>query len=83
MNANDVEMAISAGLSASSSKVNVQTEDNVHFYATIISEDFSGQSQVARQRKVYSILGDKISSGEIHALSLKTYTEKEWEEVNA
>lgn len=83
MNAEEVEAKIISGLFASGSLVNVQTEDNVHFYATIISEDFNERSQLARQRMVYKILGDKISSGEIHAISLKTYTAKEWEEINA
>lgn len=83
MNANEVEAKIISGLFAPSSSVVVQTEDDVHFYATIVSEDFNGKSQLARQRIVYEILGDRISSGEIHAISLKTYTVKEWEEINA
>ena len=54
--------------------------DGRHFYATIVSPDFTGQRTVARQRAVYAALGDKIlgSDAQIHALSMKTYTPEEW-----
>ncbi|MBT4964240.1 MAG: BolA/IbaG family iron-sulfur metabolism protein [Francisellaceae bacterium] len=82
MNANEVESQIRVGLS-DVTDILVKTEDEVHFYATVISNDFIDKTQVARQRQIYQILGEGISSGEIHAISFKTYTKKEWEEVNA
>ena len=50
--------------------------DGSHFYATIISSDFAGQSLLQRQRKVYAALGNKMHT-EIHALSMLTYTPDE------
>jgi acid stress-induced BolA-like protein IbaG/YrbA len=35
-------------------------------------------SLVKKQQKVYATLGDKITSGEVHALTIKTYTSDEW-----
>lgn len=51
--------------------------DGTHFEALVISATFEGLSLIERQRKVYQALGDKIQTGEIHALSIKAKTPKE------
>lgn len=51
--------------------------DGNHFEAIVISEMFEGKRPVARQQMVYATVQDKISSGELHALSLKTMTPAE------
>jgi len=61
-------------------KAIVSSEDNVHFSAIVIGEIFKGQSRVKQQQMVYAALGDKITSGEIHALALKTLTPDQWDE---
>ena len=38
---------------------------------------FEGLNRVKRQQKVYGILNDKISSGEIHAVSMTCVTPSE------
>ncbi|MDF2690501.1 MAG: BolA family transcriptional regulator [Gammaproteobacteria bacterium] len=57
----------------------VNSEDNVHFSAIVIGEIFRGQRVVKQQQMVYAVLGDKITSGEIHALALRTLTPEVWE----
>lgn len=59
-------------------EISVQSEDNVHFNATVISDNFINKRSVARQQQVYAALGNLITNGTIHALSLKTYTKEEW-----
>ena len=54
------------------SVIQVETPDQVHFQAWIKSKSFKGLSRIDQQRKVYEVLGDLISSGTVHALSLKT-----------
>jgi acid stress-induced BolA-like protein IbaG/YrbA len=44
----------------------------VHFDAEIKAAQFAGLSRVAMQQQVYAALGDLITSGAVHALSLKT-----------
>jgi acid stress-induced BolA-like protein IbaG/YrbA len=39
---------------------------------------FRGKTLLQQQRMVYATLGDRIVNGEIHALSLKTYTPEDW-----
>lgn len=54
------------------------TGDGQHFEATVVSDEFAGKSRIGRQQLVYKTLGDRMK-GEIHALSMKTYTPEEWE----
>jgi len=47
-----------------------------HFNVEVISQSFDGQSRVARQRHVYSLLADELKE-RVHALSLVTLTPNE------
>lgn len=75
MNPEDVQKMIEAGLPDCEVKV---TGDGSHFDATVIGEVFDGLSLVKKQQKVYATLGDKITSGEVHALTIKTFTPDEY-----
>ncbi len=78
MNPEDVQKMIEAGLPDCEVKV---TGDGSHFEAVIIGEVFEGLSLVKKQQKVYATLGDKITSGEVHALTIKTFTAAEYEKA--
>ena len=43
----------------------------------IISESFEGLSQLKRQKKIYAILNEMVSTGEIHAVTMYTNTPSE------
>ena len=62
--------------------VAVESMDNVHFSAIVASDDFKDKSLVKRQQLVYGCLGDNIHNGNIHALTLKTFTQEEWDAQN-
>jgi acid stress-induced BolA-like protein IbaG/YrbA len=53
--------------------------DGQHFEAVIVSEEFSGLSRIQRQQRVNKTLGERMT-GEIHALSMKTFTPQEWQD---
>ena len=53
--------------------------DGYHYYLTIVSDVFLGKSKVARQQWVYAQLKQYITTGSLHALSMKTWTNEEWE----
>lgn len=58
----------------------VQVEgDGYHYELTIVSDAFIGKSRVARQQWVYARLNDYITSGRLHAVNMKTWTQSEWE----
>jgi acid stress-induced BolA-like protein IbaG/YrbA len=50
----------------------VEGEDGRHFSATVTAAEFAGKTKVQQQQLIYNILGAEITSGAIHALSLKT-----------
>lgn len=75
MNPEDVQKMIQEGLKDCEVKV---TGDGSHFEAIVIGEMFSGLSLVKKQQAVYATLGDKITNGEVHALTIKTFTAEEW-----
>jgi acid stress-induced BolA-like protein IbaG/YrbA len=70
----DVKAYIAAGLECE--HLDVQG-DGRHFEATIVSPLFEGKSPVQRHQIVYRALGDRMRE-EIHALSMKTLTPREW-----
>ncbi len=48
----------------------------------LVSPSFEGLSRVKRQQLVYALLNEKIASGEIHAVMMKTMTPAEQEAAN-
>lgn len=71
MNAQDIEQLIAAGLPCTHLEV---TGDGRHWYATIVSEAFTGKRLIQRHQMVYATLGGRMATDEIHALSMKTLT---------
>lgn len=55
--------------------------DGTHFQAVVVSERFAGKSPIERHKLVYAALGDAMES-EIHAISIKTYTDEQWKKIN-
>jgi acid stress-induced BolA-like protein IbaG/YrbA len=53
-----------------SARVNVQSEDNVHYTARIICQSFAGLSRIERHRQIHDAIGPELGR-EIHALSLE------------
>jgi len=51
--------------------------DGCNCSAVIVSPVFEGLSLLQRQRAVLGVVKDEIKSGELHALSVKTFTPAE------
>jgi acid stress-induced BolA-like protein IbaG/YrbA len=60
--------------------IEILGEDGTHFEGTIVSRLFEGLNRVKQHQLVFNALGDKMKS-EIHALSMKTYTPNEWNQL--
>ncbi len=71
MNREQVAAMIQAGLP--DAQVDVQSEDDVHFSAVVVSGEFEGLRPLQRHQLVYRTLGDKMG-GEIHALAIRALT---------
>jgi acid stress-induced BolA-like protein IbaG/YrbA len=74
MNSTEIEELIRAALPGAA--VQVRSGDNVHFEATVVSDQFEGKRPLQRHQLVYRALGERMG-GEIHALQLSTLTPAE------
>lgn len=75
METTTVETLIRSGLPGAQVQV---TGDGSHFDALVISPAFEGQSPIKKQRLVMDTVRHQIASGELHALSIKTFTPEQW-----
>jgi acid stress-induced BolA-like protein IbaG/YrbA len=74
MTPSEIEQLIQAGLPGAS--VTVNSDDNTHFAAIIVSAEFAGKRPLQRHQMVYRTLGDAMG-GAIHALSIEALTPEE------
>lgn len=56
--------------------------DGYRYQITIVTDLFLEKSKVARQKWVYAQLNDFITTGMLHALTMKTWTKEEWGKQN-
>lgn len=75
MTPQEIEVLIRAYLPDTTATV--QSTDNVHFDAVVVSPSFTGKRTLQRHRLIYGALGSSIG-GDIHALSIQAYTPEEW-----
>ncbi len=80
MTPQDIEALIRAHLPDTTATV--QSADNVHFDAVVVSPAFAGKRTLQRHRLVYGALGSRIG-GDIHALSIQAFTPEEWQDRQA
>lgn len=59
------------------SRVEVQG-DGSKFEAQVVSDTFAGLSTLKRHQQVYAVVGEHITSGAIHALTIKAFTPDEF-----
>ena len=76
MLSDEIQLAIKT--SFPDAAINLDGEE-CSFIATVISDGFDGLSTVKRQQQVLATVHDKLTSGEVHALSVSAFTLAEWE----
>ena len=79
MEPTEIEKLISAGFT--NPTVRVASDDNHHFEALVIAEEFVGKRLLARHQLVYRCLGSLVGN-EIHALSIRAMTPAEWRQAS-
>lgn len=60
------------------SDVKVKSE-GTHFQIIAIDDRFADMSRVKKQQLVYAPLSELIADGTIHAVSIKTFSEQQWQ----
>jgi acid stress-induced BolA-like protein IbaG/YrbA len=74
MNPQEIAQLIRAGLPGA--EVRVESDDNTHFAARVVTSEFVGKRSLARHQLVYQTLGERMGR-EIHALSIDALTPEE------
>jgi acid stress-induced BolA-like protein IbaG/YrbA len=74
MNPTEIETMIKTGFE--NADVRVMSDDNTHFAAIVIADEFAGKRSIARHQMVYKTLGVLVGN-EIHALSISALTPDE------
>ena len=59
-------------------EVKVKSEGS-HYQVIAIDDRFEEMSRVKRQQVVSAPLSDKIADGTIHALTIKTFSQAQWQ----
>ena len=72
----DIKQRITSGIEGAD--VMVRLDGNKCLVA-VASAAFEGQRSVKKQPMVYACLNELIASGDLHAVSMLTYTPSEWE----
>lgn len=70
--------SLTAGTKA---EVSDLTGGSDHFQAVVISPAFQGKLMMEQHRIIYSLFQNEIDSGEVHALTLKTYTPEQYKKL--
>ncbi len=52
-----------------------------HYQAVIVSPAFAGKLMMEQHRMVYALFKAEVDSGEVHALTLKTYTPEQYQKA--
>jgi monothiol glutaredoxin len=76
----DIQQMVVAGMSAS--EVIIEGE-GCDLLITVVSDEFADLSPVKKQQMVMAILQEPLTSGRIHALTVKTFTPSQWQEINS
>jgi acid stress-induced BolA-like protein IbaG/YrbA len=72
----EVRSLIETGLPGCQLSVN---GEGCNFSVVVVGEIFEGLTPVQRQQKVLATVREPLSSGALHAISMKVYTPSEWQ----
>ncbi len=78
MHPNEVKKLLSAQINCQ--HIEVSGEDQRHYEALVVSDEFDGLMKIKRHRMIYQALG-KHMEADIHALSIKAMTPEEYQQL--
>ena len=52
-----------------------------HYQAILVSKAFEGKMMIEQHRQVMKLVQAEVDSGEVHALTLKTYTPEQYQRL--
>ncbi len=79
MQPEEIKRLIEAGIPGSEAFVE---GDGAHFLACVVSPVFAGKSRIQKQQIVNDTVKTQLLNGTLHALSIKTFTPEEWDQLD-
>lgn len=76
-----IEERIRGALEGAEIEVRDTQGTGTYFEARVVAEAFEGKSMVEQHQLVYAPVKHLLDSGELHALTLKTYTPQQWKKM--
>jgi acid stress-induced BolA-like protein IbaG/YrbA len=73
-----VEAMIKAGLPDAQVQVQDLTGTRDHYQVVVVSSMFEGKRLIQQHQLVNGAVQSAMATGELHALTMKTYTPEEW-----
>ncbi len=76
MNTDEMKAVIEAAIPTDF--VLVESADNVHFYVTVVAEQFTEMTKMQQHKMIMALFSDELANESVHALSIKTFTPQKW-----
>ena len=74
----DVKNRIEEGIPDSECLVNEFSGGTDHYSVVVISDSFDGLVSLKRHRMIMDLFKEEMDTGEVHALTIKALTRKQW-----
>ncbi len=81
MDPREIEALIQAALPGAQVRVEDTVGDGNHFQAIVVAEQFQGLPLLKQHQLVNEALKTYLQDGRLHALSLRTFTPAQWEQL--
>lgn len=75
----EVKHRIESGIANSECFVHEFSGGTDHYSVIVVADAFEGHSSLARHRMIMDLFQAEVATGEVHALSIKALTKKQWE----
>ena len=81
MTVEEMKARIEAMAPGTEAQVTDMTGGQDHFQVLVVSPAFEGKKLLEQQKMVQATLDKEIQSGEVHALTMRTYTPEQYEKT--
>ncbi len=79
MQHHEIKERIESGITQSQCYVNEFSGGSDHYAVIVVANAFEGKSLLTRHRMIMDLFKDEMSTGEVHALTIKAFTSLQWE----
>ncbi|WGL60173.1 BolA family transcriptional regulator [Pigmentibacter sp. JX0631] len=79
MLSHEVKQRIENGIPNTLCSVNEFSGGTDHYSVVVVSNSFEGLSSLKRHRMIMDLFKEEMETGEVHALTIKAFTQTQWE----